>query len=280
MSQIGNSGSEHSIPIPGRDSGTLRIAWAAATDTGHKRVANEDSFLAEPPLFAVADGMGGHAAGDLASAAVVKRLSEAINSDFMSADQIERALEGATADIDAIAGESELGVGTTVTGAVLSLQDGEAYFAVFNIGDSRVYSFENNALSQITTDHSVVQELVDSGLLTKDEAEIHPDNNIITRAVGFHSQPTPDLWMLPVRSGLRLLICSDGLTKEISDERIRFHLAASLPARETATSLVDAALAAGGRDNITTIIVDVLEGPLGSELENTVPKRATPESLA
>ena len=262
------------IALPGRGGSTIQLARAATSDTGRRRPANEDSYLARSPLFAVADGMGGHSAGDLASAAVVTRLAEAITADFLPPEKIERALEDATADIERIAGDSVLGVGTTVSGALLTLQAGEPYFAVFNIGDSRVYQFERNQLSQVTVDHSVVQELVDSGLLTRDQAEDHPDSNIITSAVGFNSQPTPDLWMLLVRPGLRLLICSDGLTKEISDERIRLHLAAALSPSETATALIDAALAAGGRDNVTTIVIDVVDGPGEDVLETTVPRRA------
>ena len=274
MTEIGGSDPKCTIALPGRPGSTIQLAWAAASDTGRRRAANEDSYLARAPLFAVADGMGGHLSGDLASAAVVTRLAEAITADFLPPEKIERALEEATADIERIAGDSVLGVGTTVSGALLTLQAGEPYFAVFNIGDSRVYQFERNQLSQVTVDHSVVQELVDSGLLARDQAEDHPDSNIITRAVGFNSQPTPDLWMLPVRPGLRLLICSDGLTKEISDERIRLHLAAALSPSETATALIDAALAAGGRDNVTTIVIDVVDGPWEDILETTVPRRA------
>ncbi|MEP6477747.1 MAG: protein phosphatase 2C domain-containing protein [Rhodoglobus sp.] len=272
MTAIGRSETAHIVALPGRPDATIRLAWAATTDTGRRRAANEDSYVAHSPLFAVADGMGGHAAGDLASNAVVTRLAEAITAEFLPPEEIERALEHATSDIDTIAGDSELGVGTTVTGAVLTMIDGAPYFAVFNIGDSRVYSFEHNELTQVTVDHSVVQELVDSGRLTPREAEHHPDSNIITRAVGFNVQPTPDLWMVPVRTGLRLLVCSDGLTKEISDERIRLHLAASLSASETASALVDAALASGGRDNVTTIVVDVLDAPLELDIESTVPR--------
>ena len=274
MTEIGGSDPKYTIALPGRPGSTIQLAWAAASDTGRRRAANEDSYLARAPLFAVADGMGGHLSGDLASAAVVTRLAEAITADFLPPEKIERALEEATADIERIAGDSVLGVGTTVSGALLTLQAGEPYFAVFNIGDSRVYQFERNQLSQVTVDHSVVQELVDSGLLARDQAEDHPDSNIITRAVGFNSQPTPDLWMLPVRPGLRLLICSDGLTKEISDERIRLHLAAALSPSETATALIDAALVAGGRDNVTTIVIDVVDGPWEDILETTVPRRA------
>lgn len=271
MTEIGGSSTGLTIALPGHST-DLRVAWAAATDTGRRRAANEDSFVAKPPLFAVADGMGGHSAGDLASAAVVSRLAEIALGDFLAPREVERALESATDDITSIAGDSELGVGTTVTGAILTMEDGEPYFAVFNIGDSRVYAFEGNELVQVTTDHSVVQELVESGALTRDEAEHHPDSNIITRAVGFNAQPRPDFWLLPVRAGLRLLVCSDGLTKEVGDDRIRLHLAAGLSPVETAGSLIDAALAAGGRDNITTIVVDVLEAPQPPEPGDTAPR--------
>lgn len=261
MTEIGGSSAGLAIPLPGRDGATVTIAWGAGTDVGRRRAANEDSYVAKSPLFAVADGMGGHSAGDLASAAVVERLAEIVTSEFLAPRAIERALEAATDDISEIAIESELGVGTTVTGAALTLQDDDPYFAVFNIGDSRVYAFERNELVQVTVDHSVVQELVEAGTLTRDEAEHHPDSNIITRAVGFHARPIADFWMLPLRPGLRLLVCSDGLTKEVGDERLRLHLAAGLNPTETAGALIDAALAAGGRDNITAIVVDVIEAP-------------------
>lgn len=272
MTEIGGSNPNFAIALPGETATSIRIAWAAATDTGRRRAANEDSFVAKPPLFAVADGMGGHSAGDLASAAVVERLALIATGTFLEPETIERALEAATDDITTIAGDSQLGVGTTVTGVALALRNGDPFFAVFNIGDSRVYRFERNELAQVTTDHSVVQELVESGALTRDEAEHHPDSNIITRAVGFNAQPYPDFWMLPLRTGLRLLVCSDGLTKEVSDERIRLHLAAGLSPSETAGALIDAALAAGGRDNITTIVVDVLEAPDPPEPGDTVPR--------
>lgn len=275
MTEIGSSNPSLSVPIPGLDGVTVTISWAAATDTGRRRAANEDSFVAQSPIFAVADGMGGHSAGDLASKAVVTRLSEMLSDDFIAPRAIERALEAATEDISIISKGSELGVGTTVTGALLTLQDADPYFAIFNVGDSRVYSFEKNELTQVTVDHSVVQELVEAGTLTPDEAEHHPDSNIITRAIGFNSAPTPDFWMIPLRTGLRLLICSDGLTKEVSDERIRLHLAAGLSSAETAGALVDAALAAGGRDNVTTIVVDVLDAPESVPDEDTEPRTHT-----
>lgn len=272
MTEIGASNPDFIVAIPGVDSPPLRIAWAAATDTGRRRAANEDSYVAQSPMFAVADGMGGHSAGDLASAAVVERLAEILTEDFLTARGIERALEEATADITEIAADSLLGVGTTVTGAALTLQDGEPFFAVFNIGDSRVYCFDRNELFQVTVDHSVVQEMVEAGALTRDEADHHPDSNVITRAVGFNAQPVPDFWMVQLHAGLRFLICTDGLTKEVSDDSIRMHLAAGLTAAETASALIDAALASGGRDNVTTIVVDVLEAPEPLDVEDTAPR--------
>lgn len=267
MTEIGGSNTRVAIAVPGRQNDQVVLSWGATTHTGKRRAANEDSFVAKLPLFAVADGMGGHTAGDLASAAVVERLAEVVSGEFLSAHAIERALQCATDDIARIAGDSELGVGTTVTGIALSMTGDQPVFAVFNIGDSRVYAFDDNGLAQVTVDHSVVQELVAAGTLTRQEAENHPDSNIITRAVGFHARPVPDLWMLPLRAGMRLLVCSDGLTKEVGDERIRLHLAAGLAPAETAAALIDAALAEGGRDNITTIVVDVIEAPDSPEAE-------------
>ena len=258
MTEIGGSNPDFSIVVPGREKAGIRLSWAAVTDVGLRRAANEDSYIAAPPIFAIADGMGGHLAGDRASAAVVSRLADARGADFLAPEAVERALELATDDIEIISDGSELGVGTTVTGAVLTLRDGEPYFAVFNIGDSRVYLYDRDTLEQVTVDHSLVQQLVDTGVITRAQAHNHPEGNVITRAVGFQSQPTPDYWLLPLRTGMRLLVCSDGLTGEIEDDGLSTHLAAGLPARETAEALVEAALAQGGRDNVTVLVVDVL----------------------
>jgi len=269
---LGQSTGTADVAIPGRPDSTLSIVWAAATDVGRRRKANEDSLIAESPVFAVADGMGGHLAGDRASDAVVSRLAGLLGEDFIDPETVEDALELATEDIDIVSAGSDIGVGTTVTGAVLTLEGDVPYFAVFNIGDSRVYRFERNELVQVTVDHSLVQQMVDSGLISPAQAINHPEGNVITRAVGFQSQPTPDYWMLPARTGLRLLLCSDGLTGEVIDERIRLHLAAGLSVAETAGALVDAALAAGGKDNITVIVIEVVDGGLGDDdYQNTAP---------
>lgn len=261
MTEIGGNSSSHTIVVPGREDQSFTFAWAAGTHTGHRRAANEDSYVARSPLFAVADGMGGHSAGDLASAAVVERLDDAITGDFMPARAVERALERATEYIGLIAQDSELGVGTTVTGAVVTEHHESACFAIFNVGDSRVYSFEDDVLTQVTRDHSVVQDLVDSGLISRDEADDHPDANIITRAIGFNAAPAPDFWMLPIHLGQRLLICSDGLTREVSAEELSRQLSTREDPASTVSALIESALESGGRDNITAIIVDVREAP-------------------
>lgn len=276
MTEIGRKAAERILSLPGRPGVGLVIAWGAATDTGRRRDHNEDSLIAESPMFAVADGMGGHSAGDVASAAVVSRLAEAVVTDFTEPEAIEYALHEATVDIGEAADEKSLGVGTTVTGAALTMQEGDPFWTVFNVGDSRVYAFEQNELHQVTTDHSVVQELVAAGLIRAEDAESHPESNVITRAVGFNAEPRTDFWVVPVRKGLRLLLCSDGLTKEIDDERIRLHLAAGLTPMETAQALVDAALASGGRDNVTTIVVDVVEANGVLDLEDTAPRSRNP----
>lgn len=261
MTRHGEDQIRQEFAVPGRPEDPVVLAWAAVTDVGHRRHANEDSLIVAPPVFAVADGMGGHAAGDLASAAAVDRLGALAGRADVDVSAVGAALSLAAHDIDDIAEHLPLGAGTTVTGAVLDVGGDVPHFVVFNVGDSRVYHFLGNELTQITRDHSVVQELIDAGVLSPQDAETHPESNVVTRALGFREEPRPDYWLLPAHSGMRLLLCSDGLTKELSGERIRLHLAARLSAAETAGALVDAALAAGGRDNVTVVVIDVVEAP-------------------
>jgi protein phosphatase len=261
MTMIGRDRVERHIRLPDRPDAELVLSWAARTDTGRRRAVNEDSAVTGFPVFAVADGMGGHAAGDRASAIVIERLGQERGAAFLDLQRLERAIVEAAHEIDVLGDATPSGVGTTLAGAALVLDDGDPVFAVFNIGDSRVYRFEGNEPVQLTVDHSVVQELVDAGVLSRGDAERHPESNVITRAIGFHDDPDPDVWPVAVRAGMRLLMCSDGLTKEIDDDRIRLHLAAGMSPGETAAALVDAALAAGGRDNVTVVVVDVVAAP-------------------
>lgn len=259
MTALGRSSVRHLVTMPDHGA-VVELSWHGVTHTGYRRTANEDSYLADVPIFAVADGMGGHSHGDRASDAVVRRLQAAVDGDFIDTSSIIDALNLATWDIHQL-DEADRGIGTTVTGVGLALTDGRPVFTVFNVGDSRVYRFIGNELTQITTDHSLVQEMVDSGALTVEQAERHPESNVITRAVGFSIEPEVDMTQLDLHPGMRVLICSDGLTKEVPRERLRLHLAARLSARETANALVDAALAQGGRDNITVVVVDVVHAP-------------------
>lgn len=253
---IGRSSPRRRIPLPG--GGSITLAWGVSTDVGLRRRVNEDSAISAPPVFAVADGMGGHSAGDRASDAVVTRLGQSLRGSFSTPSAVDQALLRAAQDIGEFAAQSPLGAGTTVTGAVLALAGADPVFVVFNVGDSRTYRFHDGELRQVTRDHSVVQELVDAGSITVAEAEHHPDSNVITRAVGFNERPLPDFWGVQPVQGLRLLICSDGLTKELRPEAIAELLGGGASARVTARLLVQAALESGGRDNVTALVVDVL----------------------
>lgn len=266
VTALGRSSVRHTVALP-QHGGALGLSWHGVTHTGYRRAANEDSYLADVPLFAVADGMGGHAHGDRASDAVVRRLQACVDGDVVAVERVQQALHQATWDIHQLDAEDR-GIGTTVTGAALDVVDGRAVFQVFNVGDSRVYRLTGNELTQVTRDHSVVQELVDAGQLLAADAEGHPESNVITRAVGFSLEPEADLTTVPLETGMRFLLCSDGLTKELPAERIRLHLAARLSARETANALLDAALAQGGRDNITIVVIDVVHAPGASAFDS------------
>lgn len=266
MTEIGRPTTAHPLPSSAEgDPVQLRLDWSGRTDVGRRRAHNEDSYLAEAPFFVVADGMGGHSAGDVASAAVVTRLHEKGAEGSVDTADVEEALRLATQDIAVAAEGSDLGAGTTATGAFVSIVDGEPCFTVFNVGDSRVYLLEDDVLRQVTVDHSVVQEMVDAGILHPDDAERHPDSNVITRAVGFDPDPRPDYWRFGLRAGMRLLACSDGLTKEVSARHIGAILAATEGADDAARALVDAAVDAGGRDNVTAVVVDVRRAGAASD---------------
>lgn len=258
MTAIGARVGKAKVKLPGTKLPGINLSWGAITDTGRKRSHNEDSFLAKPPIFAVADGMGGHAAGEVASDAVVRRLEELTSRPIVEPIELLGALRAATADIGQALDEEHLGVGTTVTGAALVVSGGLAFWAVFNVGDSRIYFQNAQGLRQVTVDHSIVQEMVSAGMLKAEDAENHPDSNVVTRAVGFNSEPLPDFWLVPVEVGSRLLICSDGLTKELSNDQIRKHLNRSHEPGAATEGLIHEAIEAGGRDNITAIVVDVV----------------------
>lgn len=242
------------VPVPG---GELELSWAAATDTGRRREVNQDAVFAAFPLFVVADGMGGHVGGEIASARTIERLSALADSGTVTPKTIEKALARAVKDIAAHPEATDDGTGTTVTGVFLDTSGDAAHWVTLNIGDSRVYLVRDGEIVQITTDHSVVQELVAAGRLSPEEAENHPYGNVITRAVGPSEGVTPDYVRLDVADGDRFVICSDGLTKELTDYGIRHFLHENPDPAAAVTAMLDAALENGGRDNITVIVLDV-----------------------
>lgn len=256
MTAIGANTSGYTI-TDAHNHASVTLSWAALTHVGHHRADNEDSFVVAVPVFAVADGMGGHSAGDVASDAVVRGLATLQSSGFTTTDAIDGALAQAVRGLAEVLRDDQRGAGTTVTGAGLVLSENAVRWAVFNIGDSRVYVMHNHALTQVTVDHSVVQQLVDSGQITRDEADYHPHSNVITRAVGLAEDPLPDYFYFNVESGMRLLMCSDGLTKELTDAGIEHFLDSAATPEDAVTELLNAALANSGRDNVTVVVVDV-----------------------
>ena len=237
--------------------GTLELSWAAITDTGRRREINQDAMLADYPLFIVADGMGGHIGGEIASASVIGRLGPLASTRDVNPKTIETALSRAVKDIIAHPETTDEGTGTTVTGVYLDVSQAEPHWVSLNIGDSRVYLLRDDNLVQITVDHSVVQELIASGKLSPEEAENHPYGNVITRAVGPSEGVRPDYVRLDVVDGDRFVICSDGLTKELTDYGIKHFLDAHADPAEAIEAMLDAALENGGRDNVTIVLVDV-----------------------
>lgn len=246
-----------------------RFRFSACSDRGAVRRINEDSFLCAPPLFVVADGMGGHAYGDRASQAAIAAFADIIPADLPAVPA--RVLESIASANEAVLEISEHGVtalsGTTLTGvAFVDVGSHENYhWMAFNVGDSRTYNWDGRSLSQLSVDHSAVQELIDAGEISPLEAAIHPHRNIVTRALGADDRVDPDVWLLPARARQTFLLCSDGLTRELDDDEIAriivFHDAEQLRAPDAmpitlAERLVGAAIAAGGSDNVTVVVVE------------------------
>ena len=270
------------VPVPG---GTLDLSWATATDTGRRREVNQDAMFAAYPLFVVADGMGGHVGGEIASASTIERLRAVAESGVVTPRTIEKALARAVKDIASHPEATDDGTGTTVTGVFLDTAGEAPHWVTLNIGDSRVYLVRDGAIVQVTTDHSVVQELVAAGRLSPEEAENHPYGNVITRAVGPSDGVTPDYVRLDVADGDRFVICSDGLTKELTDYGIRHFLDENPDPAAAVTAMLDAALENGGRDNITVIVLDVRDADgteaAGPQLDDAEEQRvASDESPA
>lgn len=236
------------------------LRWGAVTDVGRVRTNNEDSLLVESPLFAVADGVGGHAAGEVASAIAVATLKTVFGAEPSRdglADAVRRANE---AIYDRAMEDPNLrGMGTTVTAVALVEEEGDDVLAVVNVGDSRAYRMRDGELEQITDDHSLVEEMVRAGRLSAEQAFTHPQRNIVTRALGLQADVEVDCFGITPFEGDRFVLASDGLTDEVPDPEIASILRRVTDPDEAARELVELAKANGGRDNVTVVIVDVVD---------------------
>ncbi|RYV52622.1 PP2C family protein-serine/threonine phosphatase [Pengzhenrongella frigida] len=247
----------------------MRTSWGSATDRGTVRTLNEDALLAYPPVFLVADGMGGHAAGDVASRLAVEEFSHLAGRSAASPDEVHACFRRTATRLREAVGADRT-AGTTVAGVAIAAHDGGSYWLVFNIGDSRIYRLAGGELEQISVDHSVVQDLMDRGEIDAEQALRHPERHVITRAVGTGAEPEPDYWLIPAEIADRVLICSDGLTGELDDDALRALLTNVADPQDAAQALVDAALAAGCRDNVSAVVVDVASAPGGPDTDITV----------
>jgi len=236
----------------------IAVACGAATDAGLRRRINEDSYLAASPLFLVADGMGGHNAGEIASAAVIDEFAALAGRESLTIDEVQTAVTASRRRVAMLPPGAGAGAGTTLAGVVIADVDGEGYWLAINLGDSRTYRLSEGRFEQVSVDHSVVQELVDSGQLAADAAERDSRRNVITRAIGAGSDSEPDYWLLPAEEGDRILVCSDGLSGELDRDALHAILLTETDPQAAATRLVHEAMVRGGRDNITALVVDAL----------------------
>lgn len=255
----------------------IRLRAGSATDVGRVRTNNQDQLLLADPLYAVADGMGGHAAGEVASAVAVRALEESFapanTGDETANLTAERLVQAAQAANLAVWEEAEAnpemhGMGTTLV--AIALVDGPQ-LAVINIGDSRLYALHDGDLRQVTFDHNLVAELLAEGRISPEEAEVHPRRNIMTRALGVEPKVVVDLFVEEPVGGDRYLLCSDGLPREVSDDLIASILRRLSDPNEAATELVEEAKRRGGNDNITVVVVDIASEAGDAEGEGLSP---------
>lgn len=233
----------------------MQTSWGSASDRGCVRDVNEDALLACPPVFMVADGMGGLDAGAVASRVAVEEFARLAGRPSVGTADVIACLDSAWERLrDELTGDRQ--GGTTVAGVATVEDEDRPSWLVFNVGDSRVYRWADEALHQVTADHSVVQELLVEGRLRPDEVARHPERNVLTRALGTGRRPEPDLWILPAGPHDRFLICTDGLTRDVPAARIAELLGREPDARQAAGALVAEALLNGGHDNVSVVVVD------------------------
>jgi serine/threonine protein phosphatase PrpC len=257
---------------------SLNVRYAAGSDVGLRRDGNEDSAYAGPRLLAVADGMGGAAAGEVASSVTIARLAEldddAPGTDLLAA--LREKAEAANDELHEIVEENNAleGMGTTMTAL---LWDG-GRLGLAHIGDSRAYLFRDGELHRITRDHTWVQDLIVEGRLSPDEASTHPQRSLLTHALDGRSEPHLDLTLREVRAGDRYLLCSDGLSGVVSEETLAETLAATDP-QVAVDRLIDLALRGGGPDNVTVVVADLVDGPPKAAAPAVVGAAATRQTV-
>jgi serine/threonine protein phosphatase PrpC len=250
---------------PGVDD--VELEYGVATDVGHVRTVNEDSYLAEPPVFVVADGMGGHDGGDIASRLVIEEFARLADRGYDARDGFDAVLTTLRAAQQRLEEYADThrgrdggrwNGGTTAVVAVLVEHEDQPQWLLANLGDSRIYRYAADGLHRVSTDHSVVQQLVDRGRITEEQALVHPERHIVTRALGGPDPLAPDFFLVPLAEAERVLLCSDGVTDLVRDHTIAGVLADHPDPRAAADAVVGAALAAGGVDNATAVVVDVV----------------------
>ena len=242
---------------PRNDTSSVEVVssyYGSRTEIGNVREHNEDSLTVLPPLFAVADGMGGHEAGEVASEITINTLND-LAPQSADAEALARAVVAANLNVIKAPsqGVGREGMGTTLTAAILEKER----LVIAQVGDSRAYLLHNGSLQQLTRDHSLMADMIEAGQLTEAEARVHPNRSVITRAIGSDPHMQPDLYELNVETGDRLLLCSDGICGMIEDHEIASIMRQVPSAQSCADQLVEAALAAGGFDNATAVVVDV-----------------------
>ena len=241
--------------------GRTALRWGGATHVGRVRSTNDDNYMARDDvgLWAVADGMGGHRGGDVASAIACEALGRSF-ADHTVDGLIEAIEQANQAVYETAAGDPELtGMGTTMVALAVVDEEGDEVLVVANVGDSRVYRYSVGELEQLTDDHSLVADLVREGTLSPEEAAVHPQRNIVTRALGVNDRVPVDTLTADPVAGDRYVLCSDGLFNEVTEPGIAAVLHRVDDPREAADELVRLAVEGGGRDNVTVVVVDVVD---------------------
>lgn len=237
----------------------VTLEWGAATHTGAGRERNQDTFGTRPPVFAVADGIGSHSAGDLASRAGVQAFLNLAERQPVTPETIDSAFADARSRIARIPVTDGRGQpGTTLSGVIVTRCDGAPCWTVVNLGDSRTYRLNEAGLYQISVDHSIGQKLIDDGVIASAESGRIPLQNILNRALVGSVAHSPDMWRLPINIGDRILVCSDGVSSAVDDSTIRRVLEEVRDPQAAAEALVESATRAGGRDDVTAVVVDAV----------------------